>query len=96
MTGAARLKVGEAYLFGKVKIKDLDLAFDFGSGVFDGSFGMALSRAAPGLAEPTLTGSISLGPGSGGCGLRKLGLQASNLNRPIGYGIFIQRARRRV
>ncbi len=91
VTGAARLKVGEAYLFGKVKIKDIDLAYDFGAGVFDGSFGMALAGAARGLAEPTLTGSISLGPTTSPCGLRRLGLQASSLNRPVGYGIFVQR-----
>jgi hypothetical protein len=91
VTGAARLKVGEAYLRGKVKLKDIDLAFDFGAGVFDGSFGMALSRAAPGLAEPTITGSLSLGPTSSACGLRRLGLQASSLNRHVGYGVFVQR-----
>ncbi len=91
VTGAARLKVAEAYLRGKVKLKDIDLAFDFGAGVFDGSFGMALSRAAPGLAEPTITGSLSLGPTTSACGLRKMGLQASSLNRHIGYGVFVQR-----
>ena len=59
--------------------------------MFDGSFGMALSRAAPGLAEPTITGSLSLGPTSSACGLRKMGLQASSLNRHVGYGVFVQR-----
>jgi hypothetical protein len=91
VTGAAKLKVAEAYLSGKVKLKDIELAFDFGAGVFDGSFGMELGRAVPRLAQPTITGSISLGPASPACGIRKLGLQASSLNRHVGYGIFVQR-----
>jgi hypothetical protein len=91
VTGAARVVVGELYLFGKVKLEDLDLAYDFGAGVFDGSVSMGLSRAVPGLAEPTVTGSITLGPTTASCGLRKLGLQASNLNRHVGYGVFVQR-----
>jgi hypothetical protein len=91
VTGAARVVVGELYLFGKVKLKDLDLAYDFGAGVFDGSVSMALSRAVPGLATPTVTGSITLGPTTASCGLRKLALQASNLNRHVGYGVFVQR-----
>lgn len=91
VTGAARIVVGEAYLFGKVKVEDLDLAYDFGAGVFDGSFSMGLSRPVPGLAQPTLTASLSLGPAAAGCPLRALGLQASNLNRHVGYGVFVQR-----
>jgi hypothetical protein len=91
VTGAARIVVGEVYLFGKLKLEDLDLAYDFGAGVFDGSVTIGLSRAAPGLAEPAVTASISLGPTTSGCALRKLGLQASNLNRHVGYGVFVQR-----
>lgn len=85
-----RIKLASVYLFGN-KVKDLDLAYDHGTGVFDGSVGIAFGEARPARAEPTLTAAISLAPTTSPCGLAKFGLQASNLNKHIGRGVYLQR-----
>ena len=48
----------------------------------------APSRASPSRRSPARSAS---GRRQLGCGLRTLGLQASNLNRHVGYGVFVQR-----
>jgi len=90
VTVGGRIKLATVYLFGR-KVTDLDLAYDHGSGLFEGSFGIALGEALPGRAEPTFTASITIGPSTSPCQLRKIGLQQSNLNRHIGRGVFLQR-----
>ena len=61
VTGAARIVVGEVYLFGKVKLEDLELAYDFGSGVFDGSVvdGPLAPRPGPRRADRSPARSAS-------------------------------------
>ena len=91
VTFGGRIKLGTVYMFGK-KVKDLDLAYDHGTGLFDGSLGVVLGPERLGI-EPVLTGSITIGPPLPGpdCGFRKLGLIASNLQRLVGPGVFLQR-----
>ena len=93
VTFGGRITVAQAVLFGQ-KVKDLDAAYDFGTGVFTGSVGIVLDNSGASnaaLAERTLTGSISIGPTGESCGLRSLGLQASNLNRRVAAAVFLQR-----
>ena len=91
VTFAGRVKLAQVRLFG-VEVKDLDLAYDHATGVLDGAFGMSLGSALPGRAEPTITGRIGVAPTGTDCGgLTKLGLEASNLQRHISHGVFLQR-----
>ena len=92
VTVAGRIKLASVFLW-RLKVKDLDLAYDHGTGVFDGSVGVVLAAAtpAPGRAEPTLTFAIGIAPTAAACGLKKLTLVASNLNKPVGEGFFMQR-----
>jgi hypothetical protein len=90
VTFGGRIKLGQVFLFGK-KIKDLDLAYDHGTGVFDGSFGIALAESRPGRADPTLSGRMSIAPTDSACFLRKLGIDGSNLQKHVGDGVFLQR-----
>ncbi|HEX6022353.1 MAG TPA: hypothetical protein VFZ00_10185, partial [Solirubrobacter sp.] len=89
LTVAGKLKLETVYLFG-VKITDFELAFDSATGVFEGGFGMELGPPLRGV-KPTLSGTIAMGPTNEPCELRKLSLQASNLNRHISHGVFLQR-----
>ena len=91
VTFAGRVKLNQVRLFG-VEIKELDLAYDHASGVFDGAFGLELGRGlGEGFADPTITGRIGIAATSTDCFLAKLGLEASNLQRHISHGVFLQR-----
>jgi len=90
VTLGGRIKMPKVFFLGE-EIKDLDLAYDHTTGVFDGSAGFVLGEAKKGLAESTLTVAIGLGITSSVCEVRKLSLVASNLNRHIGDGVFLQR-----
>lgn len=90
VTVGGRIKLAQVFLFGN-KVKDLDLAYDHTTGVFDGSVGIALGEARPGRAEPTLTAAIGMTSGTAACGLAKFALQASNLNKHVGRGAYLQR-----
>ena len=91
VTGGVRLKLAEAHLFRRLKVKDLDLFYDHTIRTFEGSAGIKLSNSPPGLAEPTLTIGVAIGPDGLIGPLRRLFFQASALNRPVGYGVFVQR-----
>ena len=91
VTGGVRLKLAQAHLFRRLKVKDLDLFYDHTIRTFEGSAGLKLSNSPPGLAEPTLTVGVTIGPDGLIGPLRRLFFQASALNRPVGYGIFVQR-----
>jgi hypothetical protein len=85
--GAWSVKGGieEAWLFGRLHLKDLSIAYDDSTGVFNGSVGIALA------SDATLTAAVELGPNGLIGPLRKLSLQASGLDKHIGHGIFLQR-----
>jgi hypothetical protein len=89
VTVGGRIKLGQAYLFGE-KVKDLDLAYDHGTGLFEGSAGIVLGRPRGGI-DPVVSGTIGLGPTDSNCGLRRFALQASGQQRPIAPGLFLQR-----
>jgi len=90
-----KMKLSDLWLKGKVKLKDLTLGFDQGSGTLEGSVGLALAKGAvhpPGISEDAvLTASVSIGSGGFLGALRKFGLDVSNLAVHIGYGFFFQR-----
>ena len=90
-----KVKVSDLWLAGKVKLKDLTLGFDQGTGTLEGSVGVALAKGAvhpPGISEDAvLTASVSVGSGGFLGRLRKFSLDASNLAVHIGYGVFFQR-----
>lgn len=85
ITVAGRVKGSNFFLFGQ-KVKGLDLGYDFGSGVFDGLVSMEV-----GSAGAVFTGGLAIGPADERCQLRKLSLAASELKRPVGAGVMLQR-----
>jgi hypothetical protein len=97
LTGGIRLKLDEANLFGKVKVKDLDLFYDHTTRTFEGSAGIELATGRVpasipvGASKPLLTIAVALGPGGLIGPLKKLSFQTSKFNRHIGYGVFLQR-----
>jgi Ca2+-binding RTX toxin-like protein len=97
LTGGIRLKLADANLFGKLKVKDLDLFYDHASRTFEGSAGIELAtgpvpaQLPVGTSKPVLTAAIALGPGGLIGPLKKLSFQASKFNRHVGYGVFVQR-----
>jgi hypothetical protein len=87
--------ISELWLFGKISLKNLTLAFDQSTGTLEGSVGLALSKGAVQVAgvdpSATLTATISIAPEGVIGNLRKLSLAASDLQIHIGDGFFLQR-----
>jgi hypothetical protein len=95
---AGKAKFSELYLFGKVKLKDVELGVDLGKRTFSGSAGISLAES--GGANPQggfgkdalLTVTMEIGEGGLlGTGLKKLTLAASQLEKFIGDGVYLQR-----
>ena len=91
---SAKATIARAYLFGKLQLEDISLAVDSGPPLtFEGSGKLKLVpynfKGFDKGANVEL--SIQLGEGGGFAGLRKLAVQAADIQKPIGYGIFLQR-----
>ena len=95
---AGKAKFSELYLFGKVKLKDVELGVDLGKRTFSGSAGISLAES--GGANPQggigkdalLTVTMEIGEGGLlGTPLKKLTLAASQLEKFIGDGVYLQR-----
>lgn len=91
---SARATIQRAYLFGKLQLEDISLAVDSGPPLtFEGSGKLKLVpynfKGFDKGANVEL--SIGLGEGGGFAGLRKLAVQAADIQKPLGYGIFLQR-----
>jgi len=92
---AASAGIQRAYLFGKLQLEDIGLAVDSGPPLsFEGSGKLKLVpfEFAKGLGgDANVELKIELGEDGGPYGLRKLAVQASDLEKHLGYGIFFQR-----
>ena len=91
---SARAAVKRAYLFGKLQLEDIALAVDSGPPLtFAGSGKLKLApygfKTLGGDANVEL--KIELGEGGTVAGLRKLSVQASDLQKHVTHGIFLQR-----
>jgi hypothetical protein len=75
-TGKA--KIAEAWLFGKLKLKSLELAVDSSGPTIEGGASLELTNGSE------LRTTVQLGPdGLAGTSVRKVGLEVSKLNTPI-------------
>lgn len=92
---AGRGRLDTLWLFGKLKLQDLEIAFDQAARTFRGSVAISLadSIGAPGIGgDATLAATLELGPGGlFGTPLRKLALQASDLSVRVHPIVFLQR-----
>jgi len=95
---AGKAKFSELYLFGKVKLKDVELGVDLGKRTFSGSAGISLAESGGANAkggigkDALLTVTMEIGEGGLlGTPLKKLTLAASQLEKFIGDGVYLQR-----
>lgn len=93
---AAKGKIAEAYLFGILPVEEITVAVDEGPPLaLEGSAKLKLAPVGLGKglgADAAVELSIAIGEGGVGIGgLRKLAIQASELQKPFVYGLFFQR-----
>lgn len=89
---SGKATLGEAWLLGLLKLKDVSLGFDTAAQTFEGSAAVELGSPLPGAKSAELKLDVGLGPGGFFGLLRRLGITGSKLNKPIGTtGFFVQR-----
>nr|MDP8943006.1 DUF5050 domain-containing protein [Actinomycetota bacterium] len=93
VTGGIKLESGqewEAHLLGRLRVSDVSLAYDHVDTTFEGSAKLSFVRG--GQSGQAFTVAVSIGPEPGLIGaLKKLSVEASSINRPLGHGIFLQK-----
>ena len=95
---SGRGRLDTLWLFGKLKLKNLEVAVDQAAGTFSGSVGISLKDSTGGPPIPNLggdallTATVEVGPnGLFGTELRKLSIQASELSVRVHPIVFLQR-----
>jgi hypothetical protein len=92
-----KVTAAEAWLMGKWKLTDIEVALDSGGPtgnvLFDGAAALEFGSAPAGWAASKFKVGVQIGDKGFLGPLRKLAMQASSLNRPLGSsGLFLQRA----
>jgi hypothetical protein len=88
---SAKAKIDRAWLFGKVKVSGIELALDGPPLAFEGSASLEFTSGLAGDTKFTITVGLSEEVKGAFPFVSKLGLQASGIDKPLGYGIFLQR-----
>ena len=89
----ARARIPRAYVFGKLELTELGIGVDSGPPPsFEGSGKLKLLPFNFAGVDKSASVELTVGLGEGGdFGVRKLAVQASDLQKHLGYGIFFQR-----
>jgi hypothetical protein len=95
---SGRARLNNLWLFGKLRLRNLELAVDQGAATFRGSVAISLKDSTGGPPAPSLGGdaifaaTVEIGPdGLFGTTLRKLSVQASELSVKVHPIVFLQR-----
>jgi hypothetical protein len=88
---SAKAKIDRAWLFGKVKVSGIELALAGPPLAFEGSASMEFTSGVAGDTKFTITVGLSEEVKGSFPLVSRLGLQASGIDKPLGYGIFLQR-----
>ena len=89
---AAKATIAKAWLFGKVSLEDVNLGVAHPPLALEGSATLAFPGVTgSGGTKWTLATAWASEPPGPFFNITKLGLQASGIEKPIGYGFFLQR-----
>ena len=88
----AKATIAKAWLFGKASLEDVNLGVAYPPLALEGSASLVFPGAPGGSGSKwTLSTAWAAEPPGPFFNITKLGLQASNIEKPIGYGFFLQR-----